>query len=59
MEATYAAAVPKFDLEQAKRLFFKGWSIEELTRAARRLGDAKLENDIRDFARELLRDMDA
>ena len=53
MEATYAAAVPPFDLEQAKALFFKGRSIAELVAAARRLGDAKLESDIRAFEREL------
>jgi hypothetical protein len=53
MEATYAAAVPPFDLEQAKRLFFKGRSIAELVAAARRLGNAKLESDIRAFEREL------
>lgn len=56
MEATYAAPVPPFDLEQAKRLFFKGRSIAELVAAARRLGKAKLENDIRAFERELARD---
>ena len=53
MEATYAATVPPFDLEQAKRLFFKGRSIAELVAAARRLGNARLENDIRAFEREL------
>ena len=33
----YAAVVPKFDFEQAVRLFWKGRSLEELTAAARRL----------------------
>ena len=49
----YAAPVPRFDLEQAKRLFFKGRSLEELTAAAKRLGDGKLEAEIRAFAQEL------
>jgi hypothetical protein len=45
--------VPKFDLPQAKRLFFKGRSLEELTAAAKRLGDAKLETELHAFAQEL------
>tara|TARA_Y100000996_G_scaffold350392_1_gene289419 strand:+ start:147 stop:335 length:189 start_codon:yes stop_codon:yes gene_type:complete len=49
----YAAIVPKFDLAQAKRLFFKGRSLEELTAAAKRLGGAKLEEELRAFAQEL------
>lgn len=49
----YAAPVPRFDLEQAKRLFFKGRSLEALTAAAKRLGDGKLEEEIRAFARAL------
>ena len=49
----YAAIVPKFDLAQAKRLFFKGRSLEELTAAAKRLGDAKLEMELRAFSQEL------
>ena len=48
----YAAIVPKFDLAQAKRLFFKGRSLEELTAAAKRLGDAKLEMELRAFSQE-------
>ena len=60
MEANpYAAIVPKFDLEQAIRLFWKGRSLEELTAAAKRLGDARLEQDLRTFVAELERDIDA
>lgn len=51
--SSYAAIVPKFDLAQAKRLFFKGRSLEELTAAAKRLGDNKLEEELREFAQAL------
>ena len=54
----YGAIVPKFDLEQAIRLFWKGRSLEELTDAAKRLGDAKLEQDLRNFVAELEKEMD-
>ena len=54
----YAAVVPKFDFEQAVRLFWKGRSLEELTAAARRLEDAKLEQDLHNFVGELEQDMD-
>ena len=53
----YAAIVPKFDFEQAVRLFWKGRSLEELTAAAKRLGDAKLEQDIRSFVAQLEQEM--
>lgn len=54
----YGAIVPKFDLEQAIHLFWKGRSLEELTDAAKRLGDAKLEQDLRNFVAELEKEMD-
>jgi len=50
---SYAAIVPKFDLAQAKRLFFKGRSLKELTAAAKRLGDYKLEAELHAFAQAL------
>lgn len=55
----YAATVPKFDLEQAIRLFWKGRSFEELTDAAKRLGDTKLEQDLREFFDGLEDDVNA
>ena len=54
----YRASVPKFDLEHAIRLVWKGHSLEELTDAAKRLGDAKLEQDLRNFVAELEKEMD-
>ena len=53
----YGAIVPKFDLEQATRLFWKGRSLEELTDAAKRLGDAKLEQDLWNFVAGLEKEM--
>ena len=59
MEANpYAAIVPKFDFEQAVSLFWKGRSLEELIAAAKRLGDAKLEQDLRNFEANLEKEMD-
>ena len=59
-EATnpYAAVVPKFDFDQAVCLFWKGRSLEELIAAAKRLGDSKLEQDLRKFVAELEQEMD-
>ena len=56
--SSYKTIIPKFDIEQAKRLFWKGKTLEELTAAAERLGDAKLKEDILKFEQELLQDMD-
>tara|TARA_B100000902_G_scaffold109648_1_gene111269 strand:+ start:2498 stop:2689 length:192 start_codon:yes stop_codon:yes gene_type:complete len=55
----YAAIVPKFNFEQAVRLFWKGRSMQELIDAAKRLGDDKLEQDLRKFFDELEGDMNA
>jgi hypothetical protein len=54
---SYTSIIPKFDIEQAKRLFWKGRTIEELTAAAERLGDAKLKEDIVKFSQELEQDL--
>lgn len=64
MEASYTGGcsrvsiIPRFDLQLAKRLFFKGRTIEELTAAAERLGDEKLKADILQFSLELEEDLD-
>jgi len=50
---SYASIIPKFDLEQAQRLFYKGRTIEELVAAAERLGNSKLKEEIVKFAQEL------
>ena len=55
----YAASVPKFDYEQAVRLFWKGRSLEELVAAAKRLGDIELERRLREFVANLEKEVDA
>ena len=54
----YSAVVPKFDLEQALRLFWKGRSLEALIAAAKRLGDTQLEQELRKFVAELETEME-
>ena len=54
----YSAVVPRFDLEQAIRLFWKGRSLEALIAAAKRLGDTQLEQELRKFVAELETEME-
>ena len=49
---SYASVVPKFDLAQAKRLFLKGRSVQDLAAAAERLGDQELKAHILKFEKE-------
>ena len=55
---SYASVIPKFDLEQAQRLFYKGITIGELVAAAERLGNSNLKEEILKFAQEFAEDME-
>ena len=57
-QCSRVSIIPRFNLQLAKRLFFRGRTIEELTAAAERLGDEKLKADILEFSLEFEEDMD-
>lgn len=50
---SYDSIIPNSDIKQAKRLFWKGRTIEELVAAAARLEDAQLKTNILEFSQEL------